>query len=85
MTTHPNRNWKRRWTVDLAARTATHQDGWVFLFAAVPGEDGGIDGECLQHPALAGLNLQQLSRTASRIAREAREIYVDAMRRARAS
>lgn len=32
MPNHPNRNWRRRWTVDLETRTATHQTGFAVVF-----------------------------------------------------
>ena len=77
---HPNRNWRRRWTVDLAARTATHADGWVFEFDAASDADGGIDGRCTSHPSLIGYDTRKLPQTAARIAREAGDIYIEARR-----
>lgn len=78
MANHPNRNWKRRWRVDLAQRTATHESGLVVQFAAEPDEEGGIDGQII-----AGM--PDLSRSAdvaqtqaqriARLLREAGEIY----------
>ena len=32
----PNRNWHRRWTVDLSTCTATHENGLTVRFAAHP-------------------------------------------------
>jgi hypothetical protein len=29
MTNHPNRNWRRRWSIDRDAATATHNNGLV--------------------------------------------------------
>ncbi len=29
---HPNRNWRRRWTVDVPAREARHENGLVVRF-----------------------------------------------------
>lgn len=55
VTNHPNRNWRRRWVIDLAAMTATHDSGLVIQFRAT--DDGGYDGEIV-----AGL--PELSRSA---------------------
>jgi hypothetical protein len=78
--THPNRNWKRRWEVNLAARTAKHVDGWLFQFATEPDAGGPIDGKCVAHPSLFGYDLKKLPQTAARIAREAGEIYMEKIR-----
>jgi len=77
MSNHPNRNWRRRWTIDLTARTATHTDGWVFVFAD-PDADGGMDGTCRVQADITGLTGDELLRTATRIAREAGEAYAQA-------
>lgn len=29
---HPNRGWRKRWTIDLVGRTATHQNGFAVVF-----------------------------------------------------
>lgn len=76
MTNHPNRNWRRRWIVDLEAATATHADGWVFRFAPAD-EAGAFDGKCIGQPQ--PLTREHLER-APRIAREAGEIYIEARR-----
>lgn len=76
MKNHPNRNWRRRWTIDLAAATATHADGWVFRFTPAD-EAGAFDGACIAHPE--PLTADHMAR-ATRIAREAGEIYVEARR-----
>lgn len=75
MTNHPNRGWRSRWTIDLEAATATHRDGWVFKFSPVDGEPGAFDGECVEQPS--PLTQEHLAQ-ASRIAREAGDIYIDA-------
>ena len=80
MVNHPNRNWRARWRVDLNAATATHLDGWVFVFRPDPGEPGAFDGECIaQPPQLTHEHMDQ----AARIAREAGDIYIEARRRER--
>lgn len=43
--THKNRNWQRRWTVDLEAQTATHEDGWVFQFDTIYTDTATGDAE----------------------------------------
>lgn len=75
MVNHPNRNWRRRWTVDLESAAATHVDGWVFQFVPVPGETGVFDGKCIQQPT--PLTKEHI-RSAARIAKEAGEVYVEA-------
>lgn len=75
MTNHPNRGWRSRWSIDLEAATATHRDGWVFKFYAADGEPGAFDGECIGQPSPL---TQEHVTQASRIAREAGDIYVEA-------
>lgn len=73
MVNHPNRNWQRRWTVDLNTCTATHVDGWVFEFVEV--EPGVWDGETIQTPENADFS------QAARIAKEAGDIYNETLKR----
>ncbi len=74
---HPNRGWRARWSVDLDAASATHQDGWAFCFTPSTGENGAFDGQCIAQPSpLTAAHLAQ----AARRAREAGEIYVEARR-----
>lgn len=80
MSNHPNRNWRRRWVIDLAAMTATHDSGLVVQFRLA--EDGGHNGEIV-----AGL--PELSRSAdvattqaqrlARLLREAGEMMESAL------
>lgn len=75
MSNHPNRNWRSRWTVDLEAATATHQNGLVVRFAPAEDEPGAYDGEVIAGlEALAGMDGQALAR----LMREAGDIYVEA-------
>ena len=77
MTNHPNRNWRKRWTVDLEASTATHEIGLVVQFHPVPGEPGAHDGEVIAGlDAVQGLSAQQ----AARLMCEAGDIYAEARR-----
>lgn len=82
MANHPNRNWRRRWSVDQAARTATHLDGWAFIFAPASTPGQAPAASCIAHPSLVGRDLVDLQRTVNRIAREAVDIYADALQRA---
>lgn len=73
MGNHSNRNWRRRWRVDLAARTATHQTGLVVTFREHP--EGGwaeqsdnINGWFAKDP----MNRAQI---VARLIREAGDIY----------
>jgi len=75
MTNHPNRGWRSRWTIDLESATATHRDGWVFKFSSVDDEPGAFDGECIGQPT--PLKSEHISQ-ASRVAREAGDIYIEA-------
>ena len=78
MTNHPNRNWRKRWTVDLEASTATHDAGLVVQFHPAPGEPGAHDGEVIAGlDALQGLSPQQ----AARLMCEAGDIYTEARQR----
>jgi hypothetical protein len=79
MSNHPNRNWRRRWTVDLEAGTATHNTGLVVRFTPVPGEPGAYDGEVIAGlDAVHGLSPQQ----AARMMREAGDIYAESTKTA---
>lgn len=75
MVNHPNRGWRSRWSIDLEAGTAMHRDGWAFKFLPVDGEPGAFDGECVAQPS--PLTQEHLAQ-ASRIAREAGDIYIEA-------
>lgn len=72
-------NWHRRWVVDLAACTATHESGLIFLFQ----QDG--DGEWEGKPCnldqwqdeqLKRMPLHDLAKHARRLAQEAGDTYL---------
>ena len=67
---HQNRNWQRRWSVDLETQTATHEDGWVFRFSKV--SDGVFDGRLISQPK--NITVEQI-KNAPQIAREAGEAW----------
>lgn len=48
MTNHPNRNWRKKWNVDIEQCLAVHQDGWMFQFSEV--EKGVWDGRAIAFP-----------------------------------
>lgn len=75
MTNHPNRNWRARWTVDLASATATHRDGWAFKFSVARDSPGAFDGRCIAQPSPL---TPEHTAQAARIAREAGDIYGEA-------
>lgn len=78
MTSHPNRNWRSRWSVSLDEQTATHRDGFVFKFTPVDGEQGVFDGVCIKTPPPP--HTKELMQRAPRLAREAGEIWNEARR-----
>lgn len=74
MANHPNRNWRKRWTVDLERCRATHQDGFVFLFS---GGELGWSGVCEQ--IKPGPHTTEDMQRFARIAREADDIWREAI------
>lgn len=75
MVNHPNRGWRKRWSVDLETATVTHVDGWIFKFDPDPDELGAFNGQGIGQPnPLTQEHMQQ----AARIAREAGDIYIEA-------
>lgn len=70
-----NPSWRSLWTIDLESATATHRDGWAFKFSLVDGETGVFKGECVAQPS--PLNKAHMAQ-ASRIAKEAGDIYIEA-------
>jgi hypothetical protein len=77
MSNHPNRGWRRRWTVDLETSTIAHQNGLVVRFAPVEDEPGVYDGEVIAGmESLIGMDGQALAR----LMREAGDIFVEARR-----
>lgn len=80
MTNHPNRGWRSRWTVDLEAGTAEHEDGWLFVFERIKDGSGAMEGHCIRAPApIDETDVPQMAQ-AGRIAREAGEIFAETMR-----
>lgn len=78
MTNHPNRGWRKRWVVNTAQRTATHQSGLTVQFDAQPDEEGGINGRVISSlPTLSAdrAQAQRQANTLARLLREAGEIY----------
>lgn len=80
MTTHPNRGWRSRWTVDRAKQEARHgPSGLVVKFQPHP--DGGWTGESpnMQEvfAALQKSGTQHLDRVLARLLREAGDIYAE--------
>lgn len=69
MANHPNRGWRSRWLVDIAAATATHREGWLFKISR---GDNGINSELVSGPELP-------EHLAARVTREAGEIYAEAL------
>ena len=79
MTNHPNRNWRKRWTVDLSTCSATHAPTGVII--NYTRDDDGWEGKC-QDLALVNrllsdkeINADQLAR----IMREAGDVYKEAL------
>ncbi len=77
MTAHPNRNWRRRWRVNLDASTAVHEPtGIVVRFEADPDDPGAWDGEVIDGvDAITTIDGQALAR----LMREAGDIYREAI------
>lgn len=63
-------------TVNLKAGTASHRDGWVFAFAPADDDPTATDGRCVAAPDSSAVQASQVSR----IAREAGDIFAEAMR-----
>ncbi|MCL2076658.1 MAG: hypothetical protein FWH15_09555 [Betaproteobacteria bacterium] len=78
MVNHPNRGWRKRWTVDLESCTATHRDGWIFRFTLDEEDGAAWDGKCISQPVPLP---PDFARIAHRIAREAGEIYRETLRK----
>jgi len=79
MTNHPNRNWRSRWRVDLAACTATHQPTGIVITFARDGDawNGTIKqiDQLNQMIAEGGATAQSIAR----LMREAGDIYQEAL------
>lgn len=74
--------WHRRWIVDLAACTATHDSGLVFKFTQA--DDGEWDGHAVNldgWQATQMMPLPDLAKHAQRLAREAGDAYLYQLKR----
>lgn len=67
MANHPNRNWRRRWSVDLDANEARHTSGLTVRFQAQP------DGSWQSVVIAQGQPID--SRALARLTREAGDIF----------
>lgn len=85
--TGKHRNWHRRWIVDLAACTATHDSGLVVRACRSPGDDAtdfqAANLDAWQTKMLATMSLPNLVAHAKRLMREAVEVYQRAQREQR--
>lgn len=82
--TGKNYSWHKRWAVDLATCTATHDSGLVFSFAkAGSGEWEGrpVNLDEWQDRELQRMPLPDLAKHAKRLAREAGEAYLYQLKR----
>lgn len=77
-------NWHRRWVVDLAACTATHDSGLIFTFV----QDGSGEWvgkptnlDAWQEEQLKRMPLPDLAKHAGRLAQEAGDAYLWQLKR----
>lgn len=77
--TGKHRNWHRRWVVDLAACTATHDSGLVVRAVRAPDDDAtdfeATNLEAWQAEMLKAMPMSNLVPHAQRLLREAVEVY----------
>lgn len=73
MTNHPNRNWKRRWTVDFDSLTATHETGVCVIVTDDPANPLKFNIENLD--ALKGTAWE---RDPGRLVTEALRLFIEA-------
>jgi hypothetical protein len=77
--TGKHRNWHRRWIVDLAACTATHDSGLIVRAARTPTSEATdflpVNLDDWQQTMLATMPLPNLVAHANRLMREAVEVY----------
>lgn len=76
MVNHPNRGWRKRWSVDLGAGTATHIDGWIFSFPKQGSAPEDVVGTCTTIPK--GMTILGLANS-ERIAQEANQIFQECL------
>lgn len=81
---HNNRNWRRRWTVDVAARRAVHgPSGLIVQFEPHP--EGGWAGESPNvqevFQALKDVHGEHVASMLARLLREAGDIYAEEARK----
>lgn len=79
---HPNRNWRKAWTVDPSTLTATHESGMSFVGKLI---DGGIDVEVDQAtmPVMSGMtsdDIIELGRVFGRRAEEGGRLLLEALK-----
>ena len=77
MTNHPNRNWRNRWQVDLAACCATHKPTGIIVTFEMSSDGDYIDSKVKQLDKINEM-LSQGGITANalaRLMREAGDIY----------
>jgi hypothetical protein len=79
MVNHPNRNWRKRWQVDLVQSTATHQPSGLIVRFFTDSE-GKLNGKVTAGLPSISTDLttaQQQANQLARLLREANEIYID--------
>lgn len=80
-----HRHWHRRWAVDLAAGTATHDSGLVVRAVRTPDDDATdyqpANLDAWQSRMLGTMPLPDLAAHAQRLMREAVEVYRHALDR----
>lgn len=87
MPNHPNRNWRKRRRVDLAAASAIHEPtGLCVVFFPDINEAGTYDGKPVSiPPAILERAQQDGGKEAARLMREAGTIFKEALDAARRS
>ena len=79
-------NWHRRWVVDLAACTATHDSGLIVKFSEAEDSPGALDGTPVNAQEwLSGIRNtippRDIERHAARLMREAGDAYLYQLKR----
>ncbi len=77
MTNHPNRNWRKRWTVDLSTCTATHESGFVMTYKKT--SDEHIDGTFDNANDWLKTQKDKTSKKVEKLVSEAGVIYKEAL------